>query len=914
MRYQDRIYNSSGNLLRNSTTPLPHTSSDMCVFEIPFFTMSGGSKIDCSEVTCDISGISYNNIFTATTECFITNNLITSGVCFNDITWETRIYEDDTLSYSGDFFTSTTTTGLTPTILDFSGSVITAFDALNYNYSFSGTQYTLNQNGFDNIKLQISTTLNITNDCVNCSCPSGYTATPAFDECELLTYTSSTTGATFFSGVTGFNQPPNSHLGAAFLSNVNDYTWPLTFSGSPNQVGAYSGTNFVVDATSTVVPALAGGPGPPYYTKPTVTNSLWGQWSAIDGRMNNAGIQSDPEILNQFIGFVTCIDIETSGKYYIGVGARRNFKLTLNGNLIMSGNTTTTLRPPYNSPSTEDLSTQQFWVLELELNSGKNIVEMEFWNSVLGGRANFTCEIYSGTSIQELSGFTSEAQLSAVTIFSTANKINELFDLTGASGFTCPTGYVLDTCSGTTSSCVKVEKTAISCSAFTGTCSGVTEVICDLDFSGATSGDTNIYPLTGQTNIDLDFTFTANTSNLTGNTKFSFEIYKYDNNLGLFKQPPQYISDNFSWSEFSGTSAFTTSAPVSSLNVDGDYLVKGFYTYDVCTEIGNLLGQTITTSKYKTGDGYGIYQSDRDFYFTAFIKAEEPSLQVSNDGITIVNSLFVHSSILTGDEDVIAIKKTSGAYSIALNGLTLAKDLDYSLSANSLTSIVKLSGATVSGDIFTYVYVSATNDDSLRVDTIDITSTIVSGATDGQGSNDVYYNTTESKYEIYTSIVPSSGNDIIVTLNGVTLANNIDYYLSISNDKRIILEGTVIVGDIINIYYITNTDSQGDISTISLPISWSILTPPQKVNGEFTVEFSDTTSFTNIITSAKTDYVVGFANYSLVIPLVGVAGDVQYYRIKNEKKYIDICNNPIATVAYSEIIDITLQTNAINSY
>lgn len=906
MRYQDRIYNSSGNLLRNSTTPLPHTSSDMCVFEIPFFTMSGGSKVDCSEVTCDISGISYNNIFTATTECFTTNNL--SGTCFNDITWETRIYEDDTLSYSGNFFTSAALTGLTPTLLDFSGSVITAFNALNYVYSFSGTQYTLNQNGFDNIKLQIATNLNIAEDCINCSCPSGYTVTPAFDECEILTYTSSTTGATFISGATGDAINPYDQEGAVFLPNVSDYTWPLEFSGSPNQIGAYSGTNFVVDATSTLVPALVGGPGSPYYTKPQVKSSLWGQGFGGSGRMNNAGIKSNPQIVGQFIGFATCIDIDTSGTYYVGVGADDEFKVSLNGELIIEANTPT-LRPPY---SIYSLSIQHFWVLEVELNSGKNIFELEYLD--VGANANLTCEIYSGTSIQELSGFTSEAQLSAVTLFSTANKVNELFDLAGTSGFTCPTGYVLDTCSGTTSTCVKIEKTPIICSAFTGTCSGVTEVICDLDFSGATSGDTNIYPLTGQTNIDLDFTFTANTSNLTGNTKFSFEIYKYDNDLGLFKQPPQYISDNFSWSEFSGTSAFTTSVPVSSLNVDGDYLVKGFYTYDVCTEIGNLLGQTNTTSKYKTGDGYGIYQSDRDFYLTAFIKAEEPSLQPSNDIITTVNSLFVYSFILDGTEDVIPVKSTSGSYSIALNGLTLAKDLDYSLSANSLSSLIKLSGATVSGDIFTYVYVSASNDDSLRLDTIDITSTIVSGATDGQGSNDVYYNTTESKYEIYTSIEPSSGNDIIVTLNGVTLANNIDYYLSISNNKRIILEGTVIVGDIINIYYITNTDSQGNITTSTLPISWSILTPPQKVNGEFTVEFSDTTSFTSIITSAKTNYVVGFSNYSLVMPLIGVAGDVQYYRIKNEKKYIDICDNPITTVAYSEIIDITLQTNAINSY
>jgi len=907
MRYQDRIYNSSGNLLRNSTTPLPHTSSDMCVFEIPFFTMSGGSKVDCSEVTCDISGISYNNIFTATTECFTTNNL--SGDCENTI-WETRIYEDDLLSYSATFFTSTGSTGLVPTISNFSGSVVTAFNTLGYDYSFSGTQYTLNQKGFDNLKLNITTSVDISN-CETCNCPSGYTETTALDECERLTYTSSTAQGVVTSAVTGDINSGYDFRGVVFLPNVMDYTWPLEFSGSPNQIGAYSGTNFVVDATSTVVPAITGGPGLTYYDKPAINNSLWGNGIITNGRMNNAGVKSSPVLQNEFHGFSVCVDAPYSGVYYIGAGTDDNFRLSLNGDILFEQTSALTIRLPYSIYGLS-LEILHFWVFSIELASGKNVFDVEYKDG--GSLANCTFEIYSGTTIEALSAMTTEAQLSGVTMFSTLNEVGELFQIGETIGFSCPTGYVLDTCSGTTSTCVKIEKTPIICSAFTGTCSGVTEVICDLDFSGATSGDTNIYPLTGQTNIDLDFTFTANTSNLTGNTKFSFEIYKYDNDLALFKQPPQYISDNFSWSEFSGTSALTTSVPVSSLNVDGDYLVKGFYTYDVCTEIGNLLGQTITTSKYKTGDAYGIYQSDRDFHFTAFIKAEEPSLQPSNDVITTVNSLSVSSSILNGTEDVIAVQTTEGEYSVALNGLTLAKDLDYSLSANSLTSIIRLSGATFSGDILTYVYVSTSNSDSFRLDTIDITSTIVSGATDGQGSNDVYYNTTESKYEIYTSIAPSSGNDIIVTLNGVTLANNIDYYLSISNDKRIILEGTVIVGDIINIYYITNTDSQGDISTTSLPISWSIPTPPQKVNGEFTVEFSDTTSFTNIITSAKTDYVVGFSNYSLVVPLVGVAGDIQYYRIKNEKKYIDICNNPIATVAYSEIIDITLQTNAINSY
>tara|TARA_R110002126_G_scaffold43556_3_gene125024 strand:- start:7771 stop:10494 length:2724 start_codon:yes stop_codon:yes gene_type:complete len=907
MRYQDRIYNSSGNLLRNSTTPLPHTSSDMCVFEIPFFTMSGGSKVDCSEVTCDISGISYNNIFTATTECFITNNL--SGDCENTI-WETRIYEDDLLSYSATFFTSTGSTGLVPTISNFSGSVVTAFNTLGYDYSFSGTQYTLNQKGFDNLKLNITTSVDISN-CETCNCPSGYTETTALDECERLTYTSSTAQGVVTSAVTGDINSGYDLSGVVFLPNVNDYTWPLEFSGSPNQIGAYSGTNFVVDATATVVPAITGGPGLTYYDKPAINNSLWGNSIITNGRMNNAGVKSSPVLLNEFHGFSVCIDAPYSGVYYLGVGTDDLFRFSLNGDTIFDQTSALTIRLPYSIYGLS-LEILHFWVFSIELASGKNVFDVEYKDG--GSLANCTFEIYSGTTIEALSAMTTELELSAVTMFSTLNEVGELFQIGETIGFSCPTGYVLDTCSGTTSTCVKIEKTPIICSAFTGTCSGVTEVICDLEFSGATSGDTNIYPLTGQTNIDLDFTFTANTSNLTGNTKFSFEVYKYDNNLGLFRQPPKYISDNFSWSGFSGTSAFTTSVPVSTLNIDGDYLVKGFYTYDVCTEIGNLLGETITTSKYKTGDSYGIYQLDRDFYFTAFVKAEKPSLQLTNNTTTIVNSLFVYSSILTGNEDVIAIKKTSGWYSISLNGLTLAKDLDYSLSGNNLTTTVRLSGGTVSGDIFTYVFVNTSDNDSLRLDTIDITSTIVSGVTNGQGSNDVYYNTDKNKYEIYTSIAPSSVNDIILTLNGVTLANNIDYYLSITNDKRIILEGTLVVSDIINVYYITDMYAQGNITTTILPISWSIPTQPQKVNGEFTAEFSDTTNFTNIITSAKTKYVVGVSNYSLNIPLVGESGDIQYYRIKNEKKYIDICNNPIPTVSYSEIIDITIQTNAINSY
>jgi hypothetical protein len=59
MSYQVPIYNQNGNCDRNQTTPVVNTSSDICVFNMPVFKMSGASKIDCNVQICDISGLSY---------------------------------------------------------------------------------------------------------------------------------------------------------------------------------------------------------------------------------------------------------------------------------------------------------------------------------------------------------------------------------------------------------------------------------------------------------------------------------------------------------------------------------------------------------------------------------------------------------------------------------------------------------------------------------------------------------------------------------------------------------------------------------------------------------------------------------------------------------------------------------------
>jgi hypothetical protein len=629
MSYQDKIYNQNGKGIKNSTAPVIKTSSDICVFSSPLFTMVGGDKIQCSDVTFDVSGTSFSDIYSATTECFIINNL--DIACFNDINWNTNIYEDDNLVYSSIFYTSNSIFGDEPTLIDFTLGVTTAFNILGYDYEVDGSTYNVNQiRGIGNLKIDIETNLNYSESC------------------------------------------------------------PLT--------GASSGNTF------------------------------------------------------------------------------------------------------------------------------------------------------------------------------------------------------------------------------TGTCEDINSNIVDINYNNLVSSDNNVFPITGQTSIALEFIFTGNTGSFENmDTKFKFEIYEFNEVLGFFNQSPKFTSPLKDWATISGTSAFTETISVDNLNIDGNYLVKGYYVFNKCTEFANLLGQKYTTEGSKLGDEYRLYNANKDFYFVVFNNADVPLVESGdNNEENVFGVLKVISQILPGGTDQFSYPVQSGDLIVNLNGLTLGKGLDYSIEPISEggRTVLKLSGDTYDGDVLTYIYTSSDESkNNIKQDVIDVVTTITNGSTNNQGDNKVFFNTTKNKYELYMEMTPVSNNDVVVTINGMALANNIDYYLSSSNPKRIILEGDIIIGDIINIWYNTNIKAQGNIFSDTVIIDWSIINPP-KLNdrGKFTLELSSDLDFTNIINSIEVPYIQNIITYSTILGLVGSAGDKVYYRVKNEKKFIDICGGPIISTSFSEIVDITIQTNSINSY
>jgi hypothetical protein len=429
-----------------------------------------------------------------------------------------------------------------------------------------------------------------------------------------------------------------------------------------------------------------------------------------------------------------------------------------------------------------------------------------------------------------------------------------------------------------------------------------------IDCTGSTGTS---YVISTATTIPLIFDFTANTNTFTAtNATFKYEIYKFNTTADAFILPPIYESDTIEYSGFSGTNTTTQNIPISGISLDGDYLVKGYYEFDACTDFLKKLNKKVNTLTYRAGLLYDLYNPDLDYYFIAVKEAETPQLVNNASNTPPAKELFQQVILPSDGETTLTITNFyEGFFVLTLNGLVLSPDLDYTYTGN----VVTLSAATVNGDIVTVIYTtSGTN--NLSGDNIYIDSPVVSGATDGEGSNRAYFNTTTNKFEVYTTITPSPNGSIIVMINGATLANGVDYYKSTSNPKRIILEGDILLGDVITILYFPVTDVVNGIITTTPLVSWSLGDAPQLVNGVFTLEVSTATTFNDFYSTGSTNYVVGVTVYSDSFSVSGAVGTTLYYRVKNEKNYVTICGDLVNSVAYSETIPIVIETNAINSY
>lgn len=450
------------------------------------------------------------------------------------------------------------------------------------------------------------------------------------------------------------------------------------------------------------------------------------------------------------------------------------------------------------------------------------------------------------------------------------------------------------------------------------TMSGASKIPCDVTFSAITTGTSYVTIVDSTaTTKDITFVFTGNTDSFSANNAtFNYEIYKYNKNLNTFNKPEQYRSPEIEWSTFSGTSAFTDSISLTALKTDGEYLIKGNFIHNVCTQFANKLGYKYDTSSYVSGSEFGLYNPSSDFYMLIMKEASIPIFSNTVIGGSI-GAIKQYTVIPSDGQTVFILSDAVGLdFMITLNGLTLSRDDDYSVvqfSGGTNPYIVTLIAETKSTDLLTFIYVTKGNEVLIKTDMIDVTS-IPSGPTDSEGSSDIYYNTTKSKYEAYTSLTPRNGNDLLVMVNGVTLAFGIDFYQSISNPKRIIFEGTILVGDIIVIAYNANAAYVGSIDTSSPTIYWNVDTAPETTSGVFTLEFATDEAMTSVVSTGVALYVIGQTTFNATATISGTSGTELYYRVTNNKNYTTLCGDIISSTAYSDIIPIIITSNSINAY
>lgn len=310
---------------------------------------------------------------------------------------------------------------------------------------------------------------------MSCFCFPPYSTVPDNSECIFVTTASTIGSPSTTQALKAGASSIFGYMGTVFYEDISNLDFPIISSGNSGNYTTENGTPLYntscwVDSSGRVLNHQLGGPGhgegtpglsstfygPEIFPAYNDNTTVWGKSTTI-GRLNFTGLwptTTNPfDPINTWIGFTSCVDILSATTYYIGIAADDYFRLKLNGNLILEVNPLFLLNGKAYTPYGSTFATWS--VFPITLQAGQNYIELEGFNA--GGTAAFGAEIYSG-DLQTLTATTTQIDLSALTIFSTSDLIGQNIPNIGSSGYTCPEGYVLNSCSPT-QYCVRVVRT-----------------------------------------------------------------------------------------------------------------------------------------------------------------------------------------------------------------------------------------------------------------------------------------------------------------------------------------------------------------------------------------------------------------------------------------------------------------------
>lgn len=371
-----------------------------------------------------------------------------------------------------------------------------------------------------------------------------------------------------------------------------------------------------------------------------------------------------------------------------------------------------------------------------------------------------------------------------------------------------------------------------------------------------------------------------------------------------------YLRDDLENYSF-GYSAITFSINLS--NYEGEFLIKGLYKWKNFTYFSNLIGLEFYESVNGGDYPYYLYNSDRDYYFIYLEKALKPVLY---SNVVSTNSLPLN--ILTFNPSFndqvdfpisIGIETSITSIIVTVNGIVLSTS-EYIISSSTLSIT---SGSLQTTDLINVIYSNQGNTPPIQTESYQITS--INNTTYPTFGEKIIYNTDTNNYEYWLDYECS--NQPIISVNGQILTNNIDFYVSLSNKKRIILEIIPVIGDIVTVFYNSIMNNGNNIISNTFTVDWTINKAPTNDLGYFITEltnYSDS-SFTTPIFTGVTFYNKNQNIYNIDLTFTGgTYGDKYLLRVTNFKNYYTILGELLQTSNISEVIPLTITTNALNNY
>lgn len=465
----------------------------------------------------------------------------------------------------------------------------------------------------------------------------------------------------------------------------------------------------------------------------------------------------------------------------------------------------------------------------------------------------------------------------------------------------------------------------------TTACSGITTAS-----TYSISGCSAVYNLSEIDDFDLTFNITGNTE-YTGYTgDFCYHIFP------LVTRDKNYVTKNdaeltncFKFSGITGNTVISNIGINDLPKEDKQYFIKDFNKFKTKNCPTKL---SINTFDLTTQPLDQLYETG--WYFTTVINPDKPLLSQANNS-NLVNSSVITTEIAQIVDGQTSVFKVNGIplnnkMVVYVNGIQLTEGPDWEALTENV-GLIRLKSASLepNKDVVMIMYLNLTrdtedifnlNEDYLNTDAF-IVSTILTGATSATTTPVLNYNPTKNRQEVLLTKAIKNESSLLFVVNGVTLNRNVDYYISSSDNKKLIMDPKTIlkIGDAISAFYLTDESSElfdlGIFRTLKPTISW--FTPETynqflSKNGKFLLQVTtkSDTNFNNPIQQIFVDYVQNQTNYSQELnELPTNKGENFIYRVYFFKDYNILFNNTITTRNVSDIGTFRVNINySKNSY